>query len=77
MKKKRKIMLCGIMTLIMALVMAMSISASAAEEGTVATVGDNEYETVQDAVNAVSNGYATGTIDVVSDTTENIVTPVR
>ena len=77
MKKKRKIMLCGIMTLIMALVMAMSISASAAEEGTVATVGDNEYETVQDAVNAVSNGHVTGTIDVVSDTTENIAIPVK
>ena len=48
MKKKRKMMLCGVMTLVMALVMAMPISASAAE------VEAGNYDALQGAISSAT-----------------------
>ena len=48
MKKKRRIVLCSIMTLVMALVMAMPISASAAE------VEAGNYDALQGAISSAT-----------------------
>ena len=54
MKKKSRIVLCGIMTLIMAFVMAMPVSVSAAvSDDDVAKIGDTVYATLAEAVAAV------------------------
>ncbi len=54
MKKKSRIVLCGIMTLIMAFVMAMPVSVSAAvSDDDVAKIGDTGYATLAEAVAAV------------------------
>lgn len=51
MKKKSKIILCGIMTLIMAFVMAMPVSVSAVvNDDDVARIGDTGYATLSEAV---------------------------
>ena len=42
----------------------------------VAMVGTNTYDSLSDAVTAVSNGTATGTIYLLKDTTENVTIPV-
>ena len=57
MKKKRRIVLCSIMTLVMALVMAMPISASAdVGESDVARIGDTGYTTVNAAIADAGEG---------------------
>lgn len=54
MKKKSKIILCGIMTLIMAFVMAMPVSVSAVvNDDDVARIEDTGYATLNEAVAAV------------------------
>ena len=57
MKKKRRMMLCGIMILIMALAMAMPVSVSAeVDDNDVARIGDQGYDTLSDAVASVTKG---------------------
>ena len=57
MKKKRRMMLCGIMILIMALAMAMPVSVSAeVDDNDVARIGDQGYDTLSDAVASVAEG---------------------
>ena len=63
MKKKRKMILCGVMTLVMALVMAMPISASAAAK----TVTTGEALTV-----AINNAEDGDTIILGADITQSI-----
>lgn len=57
MKKKRRMMLCGIMILIMALAMAMPVSVSAeVDDNDVARIGDQGYDTLSAAVASVAEG---------------------
>ena len=57
MKKKRRMMLCGIMILIMALAMAMPVSVSAeVDDNDVARIGDQGYDTLSAAVASVTEG---------------------
>lgn len=57
MKGKRRIFLCCLMTLLMAFVMAMPMSASADVGDTdVAKIGDTGYGTLEDAFSAAENG---------------------
>ena len=63
MKKKRKMILCGVMTLVMALVMAMPISASAAAK----TVTTGEALTA-----AINNAEDGDTIILGADITQSI-----
>ena len=57
MKKKSRIVLCGIMTLIMAFVMAMPVSVSAAvSDDDVAKIGDTGYSTLQQAIDSAVDG---------------------
>lgn len=73
MKKKNRIVLCGIMTLIMAFVMAMPVSVSATEDGNVAKIGKIEYATLKDAVDNVGENQ---TIVVLRDSIgDGIVVP--
>ena len=73
MKKKNRIVLCGIMTLIMAFVMAMPVSVSATEDGNVAKIGEIEYATLKDAVDDVGENQ---TIVVLRDSIgDGIVVP--
>ena len=73
MKKKNRIVLCGIMTLIMAFVMAMPVSVSATEDGKVAKIGEIEYATLKDAVDNVGENQ---TIVVLRDSIgDGIVVP--
>ena len=53
--KKRRLMLCSIISLIMVFVMAVPMTVSAAETK-VAKIGDKEYATLEDAVVAAQNG---------------------
>lgn len=74
MKKKSKIILCGIMTLIMAFVMAMPVSVSAVvNDDDVARIGDTRYATLKDAVDNVGENQ---TIVVLRDSIgDGIVVP--
>lgn len=73
MKKKNRIVLCGIMTLIMAFVMTMPVSVSATEDGNVAKIGEIEYATLKDAVDDVGENQ---TIVVLRDSIgDGIVVP--
>lgn len=74
MRKKRRIFLCCLMTLLMAFVMAVPMSVSAAEN--VAKIGNTEYETIQAAVDAINaSDSKNGQIDVIANSTENIKIP--
>lgn len=74
MKKKSKIILCGIMTLIMAFVMAMPVSVSAVvNDDDVARIGDTRYATLKNAVDNVGENQ---TIVVLRDSIgDGIVVP--
>ncbi len=57
MKRKNRIVLCGILAMMMAFVMAMPVSANAEISQTdVASIGDKGYATLQEAFNAVQDG---------------------
>ena len=72
MKKKRRIALWGIMTLIMALAAAMPMGAGAAvNDSDVAKIGETGYSTLQQAVNAAVDGDE---IILIKDVTEEDVT---
>ena len=64
MKKKRRIVLCGIMTFIMVFAMAIPMSVSAANEN-VAAIGENEYATLEEAIEKAKDG---DTITLLTDT---------
>ena len=54
MKRKRKIMLCGVMVLVMALVMAMPMSVSAVVDANdTVRIGNEGYATLADAVASI------------------------
>ena len=57
MKRKNRIVLCGILAVMMAFVMAMPVSANAEISQTdVASIGDEGYATLQEAFDAVQDG---------------------
>ena len=65
MKRKNRIVLCGILAVMMAFVMAMPVSANAEILQTdVASIGDEGYATLQEAFNAVKDG---DTIELLKD----------
>ena len=65
MKRKNRIVLCGILAVMMAFVMAMPVSANAEISQTdVASIGDEGYATLQEAFNAVQDG---DTIELLKD----------
>ena len=70
MKTKRRIFLCCLMTLLMAFVMAVPMSASAAvSETDVVKIGDTGYATLGDAVAAVPTDGTQTTITFLKDAT--------
>ena len=71
MKKKRRIVLCSIMTLVMALVMAMPISASAVVDANdTVRIGNEGYATLADAVASIQEGE-TAEITLLKSVTNN------
>ena len=65
MKRKNRIVLCGILAVMMAFVMAMPVSANAEISQTdVASIGDEGYATLQEAFDAVQDG---DTIELLKD----------
>lgn len=65
MKRKNRIVLCGILAVMMAFVMAMPVSANAEISQTdVASIGDKGYATLQEAFDAVQDG---DTIELLKD----------
>lgn len=69
MRKKRRVFLCCLMTLLMAFVMAVPMSVSAAEN--VAKIGDKGYGTLQEAVEAVSTDGTETKITLLEDVTDS------
>ena len=65
-----------ILALVLSLLLVFAFTPAAfAEEPVVAKIGDVEYKTVQEAVEAVAKGDASGTIDMVADSTEDVTIP--
>ena len=65
-----------LLALVLSLLLVLAFTPAAfAEEPVVAKIGDVEYKTVQEAVEAVAKGDASGTIDMVADSTEDVTIP--
>lgn len=66
-----------LLALVLSLLLVFAFTPAALADGAVAKIGTIEYNTVQAAVEAVAKGDASGTIDMVADSTEDVTIPRR